>query len=442
MAGTETVVITTKLGAGGADRQGANQLALLAPLGAGASVAANVVKKYRRVSDAEADHGVGSQLALGVKAALGSGIPFAFTVGVAQKAGSPFTETFGAGSAVQSGTLTAANLPLTEILSVTRDGTAIPAASISYTHLDPTTQTVAAGKFLVNPKTGKWKGGDLTTGAGAGYVIQYQSHDWTAALAKLDLDKYEVHAPAGFPFNAQNYGVYDALLTHAVEENKIIAAALDSGAKPADVSALVGAVRSGRLYLLAAHSGDDVTSAFAAKVAKTPVNGTLKEQKAPEGVSYTDSYLRADFDDEENPATGSFHQMGVNAVFKDRAGTFRISNDRAATGLTDAERFGSYRRSVRRCEVEVEDRLLEVRRRSTDAIPFTEVGLGIIRNTIASALGFLRDEGIIDTALIAMPQLADISDGDRANRVVPGIDVSVRLTGQVHLVKLDLNVDV
>lgn len=450
MASTETTVITTKTGASGGARQGANQLALIAPYDALSSISANVVKKVRRVAEAETLFGAGTDLAAGCAAALGSGIPFVYAVQAAAKSGSPFTETLGTagtGGAITTGTLTAANLPITEVTAASRDGADI-LAGVKFSHTDLTGITPAAGEVYINPKTGAFKLGTATTGAGAGFVVTYESHDWPKAFDALDLYNYEVVAIADTPFQASSYGMYDKVLTEctSVDNNKIMAGALPSGATTTDYDTLVTAMQSaasGRLSLLAAkgYTGD-LTSAWAAMVAKSAVNATAKEQEAPGGVTYTDSYVRSDYGDEEVPAAGTFHYYGVNAVFADKTGTYRVSNDRSVAGLSSFYRFKGTRRSQRLCETTIEDDILALRRGSDTAIPFTEGGLASIKARIEAALGWLRNKGVIDSYNLLMPAFADITEEERANRVLSGLEVSVRLSGQIHMVKLDLNVDV
>lgn len=440
MASTETVLITTNENVTGAVRAGANQLSLVAPLEGGATVSANVVKKVTRSSDADTFFGAGSKLAEGAKAAFDSGAPFVYLVGADEKTGSPFTDTFGAATVITTGTL--ANIPASSITSVTRDSTPITGANITFTHLDPTGETVAAGAILFNMKTGAFKIGTATTGSGPGLLIVYVVHDWSAAFDALAANSYEVVAPAGYTLTQENYGIYDKVLSLAGTENKIVAGSLDSGTTPDDIDVFATAIRNGRFSVLTAYHTGDLTSSWAAFVAKSRVNATAKEQPAPGGATYTDTYVRADYGDEESPASGTFHFIGINAVFKDNGGTFRVSNDRAMVGLTDFNRFKGTKRSTRFCEVTIEDDLLAVRRASDTAIPFTQGGLAVIRTTLESSIGFLRDRGIIDEATLIMPDLADIPTADIANRILSGVEVSVRLAGQVHAIELDLNVSV
>lgn len=441
-ASTQTNKITVREGQGGAVRQGANQLALVAPIEGGATISANVVKKVTRTSDAETWFGAGTKLALGVAAALGSGMKFVYAVAVAAKTGSAFTQTFGANpTVVTTGTLTSANMPLTAVTAATRDGTNI-LAGVKFTH-DIDTAVPAAAEVYFNPKTGEFKLGTATTGAGAGFIVTYTAHDWSAAFDALNAYLYEVVTVAGYAYTAQNYGIIDKVVSEATTDNKIVATALASAVLPADVKLMVESLRNGRLVIAAAHYTGDMASAFGAMIAKSRVGATLKEQEAPSGVSYTGTYVRSDFGDEESPVDGTFHEMGVNAVFLDNGNTYRLSNDRASVGLTDFYVFKGTQRSVRYCEVVIDDELLALRRASEDAIPFTAGGLALVRGHILSALGFLRDEGVIDgNFVVVMPEIGDISASDKAARILPGVDVSVTLTGQVHMIKLDLNVSV
>lgn len=446
MAATETVLISVRTNQAGGTRRGAGQVALLAPLEGGATVSAGIFSRYLRPEDAVTDFGAGTDLAEAVTAALDAGAPVVYAGGVPILTGSPFTETFGAGSSITTGTLTAARMPITSITSVTRDGTVIT-PNIVYTHGDPTLLTPAANAIAINPYSGAFKLGTATTGASSGLVVVYASHDWDSAFASLDLKDYEYHAPAGRPFNAANYGLYRKFMTHANTQNKLVAAAFESGVAPEDVDDLVTAfhtLNGGRLKLLAAYYTGDLSAAFMGNEASRPVHGTSKEQPAPDGVVYTDTYLPNEFGTEEVPDAADFHGFGANAVYQDRLGVYRITNDRAATALGDFERFHSTRRSIRRTVQDVEDSLLAARQGNPLAFPYTDAGLLAIKGNIERTLSALADEGVIDREFneVRMVPLSLISDADRLNRVVPGVDVFIRLSGQVHLIKINLNVEV
>lgn len=450
MPATETVIIETTTLVAGAVRQ-TGGLALLAPLDGDATVSANVVKKYRRASDVKTDHGDGSLLHEGAKAAFGSGIASLFAIGVDEVTGSPFSQTRGDTAAVNEDTDANSggvftNMPLTSVTSASRDGTNI-LAGVKFTTADPSTITPAAAELYINPKTGKWKLGTATTGGGPGLVITFSSHDWTSAFEVLENEVFEYLVPAGSPFTAANYGIYDAFVTEAIASKKVVAGALASGVAPGDVDGSptnfdVQGFRNGLLYLIAGHYTGDLTSAIGAYLAKSRVNATTKEQLAPTGVTFTQGYLRSEYGDEESPASGTFHYIGVNAVYKDEGGSYRITNDRADTGLTDFYRFHSSYRSVRYCEVSIESDVIAARRASNIALPYTDQGIAAIKTVIEGVLGRIQKEGVIDEYIVTMPALADISSTDRLNRVLPGVDVYVRLAGQIHLVKLDLGVNV
>jgi len=377
-----------------------------------------------------------------VAAALAAGIQSVYAVPLAALSGSPFTETFGNASAITTGTLNAANLPVTSITSVTRDGTPITGANITYTTGDPTGATVAAGAILINTSTGAFKLGTATTGAGAGLVIVYASHDWNAAFGALEGTAYEYHVYPG-PYSAANFGIFNTLVTHATSARKVVAAALPSGDLPSatEVQNRIQAIRNGRLKLLAAFYTGDLTSAFAATTARMPVNGTSKEQPAPLGITYTGSYTRSQFGAEETPATNTLHQLGCNAIFQAPGGAFLISDDRASTALTDFERFHSTRRMIRVVENEFDDDLLAARRSSSTAIPLTPGGLLVIQGILQRALDIQRKAGVIVDGNVSMPDFASISAQDRLNRVVRGIDVTVVLAQQVHLFIINLGVN-
>lgn len=449
---TEDLNVNIETGAGPVVRSATGLVALVAPLGVGATVSANVVKKYRRASDVAADHGTNSRLHLGAKAAFDSGQTAVLTVGVAAVAGGPFTETYGDGGAAdQSDDGDAdplANAPITGVTAVSRDGVNI-LAGVRFTSGDPFTSTPGAAEIVINPKTGHWKLGTSTTGSGAGLVITYESSDWDAAFEALDAEQYDYHVPAGYALNAQNFGIFDAFVSHGTTAKKMTAAGLDSGVFPEDIDGTGGDlfnithIDNPRLYpVLAAYYTGDMTSAAAAAATTRRVNATLKRQTAPTGVTYTGHYKRAQFGDEVTPTTQTFHYLGVNAVFRDRGGTYRISNDRARVGLTDFYRFGSTMRSRLFVENRCEEDVSAARESSGTALPFTEAGLAAVQSVLLGSLGFCRDEGIIDTFVLTMPKLAELEEADLANRHLKGVDAAARFTGQIHAVDLDLKLSV
>lgn len=449
MVPTDTVGVSVIEESSGVSRAGANQGALLAPLDGSATISANVVKRYRRQSDAEADHGDGSDIAEGVGAALDAGLPRVFTVGVAANSASPKTDTFdttsGDNDADPATGIDTADLPLTTVTSATAsDGTNSQNLTIEYTAQDPNSLTPDTDTIIINTATGDFElDASGLSGSFSSVDITYEFHNWDEALDKLDLNAYEYHTYANNPYNAENFGVFDKLLSHASAENKLVAGALPTGTTTTDAQTLADNTTNGdRCFLVAAHYSGDLTSAVMGDLARRKVNATTKEQQAPRGINYDDSYVQTDFGGEQSPASGTFHHMGVNAIYEDAGGTFRYTNDRAVTGLTDFYRFHSTRRSVRFAENRIEEDLLALRRGSGTSIPFTTAGLNAVRAAIQGSLSFLNRQGVIAEGVVNTPTMDEISDSDRQNRVLDYVSVSIRLTGQIHFVSLDLEVDV
>lgn len=450
---TDTVGVTVIEESAGVVRAGANQAALIAPLDSNATVSANVVKRYRRQSDAENDHGEGSDIATGVGAALEAGLPRVFTVASGENSNSPNTETLDTTSgdndadpATGIGSSESFDpLPLTTVTSATAsDGSSTQDLTIEYTSQDPNSLTPDTDTIIINTKTGDFElDASGLTNAFSSVDITYEWHDWDDALDKLDLNSYEYHTYANHDYDAESFGVFDKLLSHASTENKLVAAALSTGISTTDAETLADNTSNGdRCFLVAAHFTGDLTSAVTADVARRRVNATTKEQQAPRGITYDDSYTQTDYGGEESPASGTFHNFGVNAIYEDPGGTFRYTNDRAVTGLTDFYRFHSTRRSVRFAENRIEEDLLALRRSSGTSIPFTTAGINAVRTAIRGSLSFLRREGIIAEGIVETPTIDEISDTDRQNRVLDFVDVAIRLAGQIHFVDLDLEVSV
>jgi hypothetical protein len=449
---TETVNVSVIEEAGGVARTATNVLALLGETTD--STKAGVVKKFRRVSDAEdyysdgSGNSVSDELQNAVADTLGSGLPSVYTVAydVTNYAPSYNNQS---GALTDDGSVDDSDLPIKRVNSVSVDGTTIANGStgtITYTHSTPSESdwegdNLAGGdnEIVINPETGDYEISDT----GTSFTIDFDTPDLDDPLSVLDREAYEYHTLAGLTYNDQYHGMFDEMLTHATDENKLVTAALDSGVAPADVKDLVELKRDGRMFLVAAYYNGDLTSAIGAHRAQAQVSATAKERPAPTSISFTGSYTDVEYGTEENPGSSTFHGMGVNAIEKDAGGTYRLTNDRAMTGLTAFDRFHSTKRAVRYVQSRIEDDILSARRDSGTNLPYTAAGITAVRNVIRGSLGYLERQGIIDPEFtqINMPRLSEVNGDDRQNRVLPGIEVDVRLTGQIHLVKLDLRVD-
>lgn len=436
-------------------RSGARVLALIAPEDTNSTVSPNVVDKYTRASDIENDFGTDSDLTVGGDAALDSGVNFLFA-GAAEDPtdGSGVSDSISGSS--DTGTITdTENLPITEVTNVQIDGSDI-SGDIEYTHIEsPSSGDVSSTDgFIINTDTGEWA---TDTTPSSSVTIDYTYHDWDSLFDVLDQEAYEVHTVANHTFKAQYWGIWNKLLTHAENENKRVAAAYESGVVPGDVEAMTEALHpadddsqspGGFMSLLAAYYTGDLTSAWASRLAGAPIDTSFKLQAAPEGVSYTDSYNQSEYGNavgsptSGGPSDGTFHEFGANAVFEDPLGQFLISSDRAATATSNFYLWQSVGRMQRNVQSRIEDDLTAAQKDDSRQWTYTQDGLEAIGNVIRSALGFHKASGTINSFHINLPNVDDISDSDRQNRILDFVDVGVVLAGKIQLVELDLNVDV
>ena len=69
-------------------------------------------------------------------------------------------------------------------------------------------------------------------------------------------------------------------------------------------------------------------------------------------------------------------------------------------------------------------------------IPYTNRGAELMRNEVEAQLGIAADRGFItrDSIVVTVPDVADISDADKGNRLLPDLDFNATLAGAVHKV--------
>lgn len=453
MAGPKFTTGTVNLNARGSLRRGSRVGLAITTIDAGDTIGANILSRYHSAAVARDERGSTSLLAAGVEDYLNSGPGSVLAIAVGALAGSPFTETHGAGTAVNDsgdvgagGAFDTSDGPITSITAASRDGTNI-LAGVKFTSKDPLTLTPAAAELYVNPETGAWKLGTSTTGAGAGLVVTFTSHDWDAAMLAAQVKDHEVVFPAGLNFKAQNWGIYQKLLSLAATYDKLVVGATDFGATPTTLTATDFSVLDlgdqPRLNLAAFEEGTgDPVSAWAGHRVADFINGTSLEQPAPAGITVTGGYDSQLCGDRVDPVSGTFAFLGVNCNFEED-GAFFMNDDRARVAYSDFERFWSTRRSIRHVDAIIEGQLLDARRASSVAIPMNAEGLEIIRGIIQSALNRLQGEGIVDAGFeVSMPLFEDIVAADRAARLVPDATYSYRLPGQVHFIERIANVSI
>lgn len=480
---TETVNITTQTASSSRTPSGVGRAALVAPLDSGATVGAGVINQYFRASDAVEDHGDNSALANGVEAAL-QNAPRVLAMGIDQVDGSPHNDQFtvqqsGSGDPPPDGEYLGSPpnlsggtyLPVWEIDSAQASDDSSPTDTVDlaivYTTQDPRDLVPDADTIIVNTDTGVFNlDASSLSGTFQQVDITWKVYDFGAAIQdKLAQEPHEYIAFAGEPYNERTFGVYKQLLTYANDNKKLIAAALDSGVDPDDIRDasdvpdtsedplltshdLINGVKDevGATFLAAHYSGD-LTSAWVAYRASLPVMGTTKEQAAPEGVTYDDSYVFSEFGAEQSPSTGTFHDVGVNAVYETLGGVNRVTNDRAATAIGSGfDKFHSNGRGKVFAERRIEQGILNARRTSSDSMPLVEQGLQSIKTLIEGEIGFMQRRNIVgpsrDDYDISVPPMDQISDSNRLDRLIDYVEVSIRLVTQIHLINLDLNVDV
>lgn len=447
-SGPETVIFNTELVGGGAETQGANIALLVAPhIQSGDLVATNVVKVVKTAAQAAEFFGDGSTLHNAAKVGL-QNITRLLMVGM--DVTNVASEISGDAAPVEDsddvGAAVLANLPAWVINSVTVDGTPF---TVVYTHKPLASMAApATGTILVNTETGEWKlpAGEGSSGAGAGVIFNYDYADTLSVYSAAENYAYEYIGFSDAPFSAETYGVWKDALAHAATAKKIVASALESAVAKADVLELVESIRDGRFTLVAADYAGDLTSAFISQRASRPVNATMKLQPAPRGISFVDTYKFDDYGGAlgvgGGPAAGSFHHMGVNAVYRTRGGAYLFTDGRSVTATSAVDNFQDIRRVVRKLEVDLEDALIAARRGSDTAIPFTQSGIELVALTMGSILGVAKQDGLIDQVFITKPDIDDFDAANRSARLMDGFDIKVRLAPQTHVIALDISAEV
>jgi hypothetical protein len=75
---------------------------------------------------------------------------------------------------------------------------------------------------------------------------------------------------------------------------------------------------------------------------------------------------------------------------------------------------------------------------NNDRVPFTNVGISMIRNEVAGQLAEAEAAGVIDAGwTITVPDVLEVPSADRNNRNLPGVEFEARLAGAVHTVTIN-----
>lgn len=446
----------------GGVRQGVGVPVFIAPLDAGASVGAEEVKSYSRISDVTDDFGNGSDHEEAAKAALPQLEEALFVAAddFTDDNGDtgPFTETITGTST--SGTIgdidddgTSERVPITTVTDVKVDGSVI-SGDILYMHKDPSTFSVSSDDVLINPVDGSY---ELGTAPSTDAEFSYEVHDWDAVFDLLDsAEEYEATIYANKVFKSETIGVYDKFTTHAENQRKVVVAALSSGVDPATLDApasspgdpeegLVEDNGSQALQLHSLHfSSGDATSAYAATIMSFQTNGSATEQPAPQTITHESAktYRQTEIGDPESPSTGTFLNVGVVPTYRDR-GLQVMAADRAAQPISENFfRNFSTTRVLYEAITRIERQLVLLRREDPTAIPFNGDGQAAVRGAIKEVIDdMVADDKLAPTSIteLVVPAPSTLSDSDKVSRVWSGIEVPINIVGQAEVFLLDLN---
>jgi hypothetical protein len=454
---TELTNITTRTGATSRAPIGRRVPAIVSPLDSNATIGAGETNRYIVSSTARSDHGEGSAAADGVEAALQNNSQV-WAVAADEDSDSPFTSFF---SSTQD-SLPDSDLPIWEetptspssTTAVGKDSqgaTTETTLTVQYTVDDPSTQTPDSDTVLINTDTGDFNADTTHTGV----EISWKKLDTLGPLGNLLEHPFELVTIPDEPLNAATFGRYKEILNEVTvnRHKRLVTAVLESGADPSadspsgdttkDISDALNPEPN--LCVLAAHYSGDLSSAWCAYRASIGIMGTTKEALAPEGVTIDQGYSYSDFGADQSSDADTFHNQGFNAVFRDLQNNFRISNDRAVTGLGTFDTFFSNTRGKVAVERQIQEGIKAARRESPEAIPISDAGIQALKGVIEQEIGNLQRQNVVGTSpgdvQVNEPRLSDVSDADRVDRVLDFFQVTVRILPQVHVTNIDLDID-
>lgn len=449
MTGPQVSEVESVFAESAAIRIGAQRGALLAPhQQSGDQVEPNDPQLLSKQKDADNAFGENSVLSDGFAAARGSGLRRVLLIGVDfQDDGQGgdvdgFDETFGDSEATDSFTLS--HTPVTDVSTVEVDG--VVADTITFvtdedTDLDALSPT--GNEVFINPDTGEGRAWTDTTGSSTGIIVTYTAHDWTAAFKALSDQNYEYFAPANRPLNFQNYGIYKAFVSEALDENKLIATTLPSAPVFADMKPLVEAFPSTERELFSTAVADysgDFTSGHFGRVTSSDVIATLKMQDAAGGVTFNEGIKRVDYGPEVGlDGTDTWHEIGVVAVYRKKTtGEFKYSSSRAMTSPS-ADIRNHYTARQRRFAEEDLGAATEAARELTDRdLSMSEGGLSRFTGVIEGRLRMLQGKGIIADPELDPPIFDELTQDQLKKGIFDRYELSTRLPGQMSLARFEL----
>lgn len=465
---TQKTTAAVSFSGGRIGNPGTGGIAILAERHASAPLGANIVRSYRSEDAVITDQYTGSDLATSAFYARKNIDRFFMGAWAAGTNVAVGDRTFGNATVVNTFTLPSTETHIHEITSLTIDGVAV--TRIKYTARDPNTIVAPElddsgnGEVWFNPITRVGKTSRSTAGTSAGgIVVNYTRANYTPLFDQVLLKPVEVLTLGGnVRYNAQYSELWKRLVAFAEANGYMVYAATDSGiVSPADpavtaiaadeVEALAAAIRSSSFQVLVVKqasgtTADDATVAYAALQAKSDVNGTLKDQPAPRGLSFDRDlpYTRAQYGDDVDPVTGTFHQLGFNAVsLSDDGGSFIITSDRAMTDYSTATDvlFGGQQRTVNATVALVRAEVNKVITNPKAGAKFDEPGIGIVRKAFEAGMTkAVSNRWILPEYTLSTPTLAETDEADRKKRNYVGTLIGMTVINPIQTVDVTVEV--
>ncbi len=287
--------------------------------------------------------------------------------------------------------------------------------------------------------------------SGAPVELTYYAVD-TSAFDKLGAQGIGRLGVGNRKFGVENIGLLDELVSFAsANEASVVAAGIDGREATTEDAALAeyqetfSFVPSGDLLAVAHKSKDAVESYILGQLA---INDPWFDPFF-DGDGYpfsTDYYTRSLVGDPST--TGTFEggttqgeNGNVNVVIS-KGGTQVLSNSVTTAGASSNYQFFDVGRTQNFLAAEVR-RALTSLRLSEDQIPFTSEGRAQIQNVINNTISqYVGGGGPLASFTVSVPAPLQLTQADRANRVYSGIEIEVRLAGNVHEFSVTLNLTV
>ena len=204
-----------------------------------------------------------------------------------------------------------------------------------------------------------------------------------------------------------------------------------NGQAVADIVTDAGELSSSNGYYLA-HADSDIDEDVAAAAL-----GVIMTRKPWETIAFravnvgVNEYFSAS-------DLATLEGSNVNAVIEGPNGENRCS---AGYTLSGNPKFLDVTRTKYYTETLIDDRITSLRLRATK-IPYNEFGLAMVKNEITSALEEMVRQGALSSYTVVMPDINDIPDSDKANRVLRNVNITAVLAGEVETFELSLTITV